>query len=171
MQYDFIKTEHRLRKELDEDRYQHTLGVMFTASSLAMCHGADIQKAECAGLLHDCAKCIPNDRKLKLCQEYGIEVSKTEMKAQYLLHSKLGAYLAKEQYGYIEPARYKAANLSTIRALAFRDLNQTVLRILEDTLHYLDKGHGEIDEMSRSAFRYYYNLFNEPDDKGDSLTV
>ena len=188
MQYDFIKTEHRLRKELDEDRYQHTLGVMFTASSLAMCHGADIQKAECAGLLH--------------CQEYGIEVSKTEMKAQYLLHSKLGAYLAKEQYGvtdedvlsairwhttgrpnmsvlekiifiadYIEPARYKAANLSTIRALAFRDLNQTVLRILEDTLHYLDKGHGEIDEMSRSAFRYYYNLFNEPDDKGDSLTV
>ena len=202
MQYDFIKTEHRLRKELDEDRYQHTLGVMFTASSLAMCHGADIQKAECAGLLHDCAKCIPNERKLKLCQEYGIEVSKTELKAQYLLHSKLGAYLAKEQYGvtdedvlsairwhttgrpnmsvlekiifiadYIEPARYKAANLSTIRALAFRDLNQTVLRILEDTLHYLDKGHGEIDEMSRSAFRYYYNLFNEPDDKGDSLTV
>ena len=44
MQYDFIKTEHRLRKELDEDRYQHTLGVMFTASALAMCHGADIQK-------------------------------------------------------------------------------------------------------------------------------
>ena len=36
MQYDFIKTEHRLRKELDEDRYQHTLGVMFTASSLAI---------------------------------------------------------------------------------------------------------------------------------------
>ena len=72
MQYDFIKTEHRLRKELDEDRYQHTLGVMFTASSLAMCHGADIQKAECAGLLHDCAKCIPNERKLKLCQEYAV---------------------------------------------------------------------------------------------------
>lgn len=201
MQYDFIKTEKRLKKELDEDRYQHTLGVMFTASALAMCHGEDITKAQIAGLLHDCAKCIPNEKKLKLCSEYGIEVSKTEMKAQYLLHSKLGAYMAKAQYGvddedilnairwhttgrpnmsqlekiifiadYIEPARNKAANLAQIRQMAFRDLNQTVLKILEDTLHYLDKGHGEVDEMSRSAFRYYYNLFHEPDDKGSSLT-
>ena len=201
MQYDFIKTEKRLIKELDEDRYQHTLGVMFTASALAMCHGEDITKAQIAGLLHDCAKCIPNEKKLKLCSEYGIEVSKTEMKAQYLLHSKLGAYMAKAQYGvddedilnairwhttgrpnmsqlekiifiadYIEPARNKAANLAQIRQMAFRDLNQTVLKILEDTLHYLDKGHGEVDEMSRSAFRYYYNLFHEPDDKGSSLT-
>ena len=71
MQYDFIKTEKRLKKELDEDRYQHTLGVMFTASALAMCHGEDIRKAEIAGLLHDCAKCIPNEKKLKLCNEYG----------------------------------------------------------------------------------------------------
>lgn len=201
MQYDFIKTEKRLKKELDEDRYQHTLGVMFTASALAMCHGEDIRKAEIAGLLHDCAKCIPNEKKLKLCNEYGIEVTRTELKAQYLLHSKLGAYLAKVQYGiededilsairwhttgrpnmsqlekiifiadYIEPARNKAENLGEIRQLAFRDLNRTVLRILEDTLHYLDKGHGEVDEMSRSAFRYYYNLFHEPDDKGNSLT-
>ncbi len=201
MQYDFIKMERRLKKELDEERYQHTLGVMFTASALAMCHDADIQQAECAGLLHDCAKCIPNEKKLKLCEEYGIEVSATERKAQYLLHSKLGAYLAKAQYGiddpeiissirwhttgrpnmsklekiifiadYIEPQRCKAQHLPEIRRLAFEDLNQTVLRILEDTLHYLDKGRGEVDEMSRSAFRYYYNLFHEPDDKGNSLT-
>lgn len=201
MQYDFVKLEHRLKKELDEDRYQHTLGVMFTAAALAMCYGESVERAECAGLLHDCAKCIPNEKKLKLCQEYGIEVTKTEMKAQYLLHSKLGAYLAKAQYGvedeeiissirwhttgrpnmstlekiifiadYIEPQRNKAENLPEIRQLAFRDLNQTVLRILEDTLHYLDKGKGEVDEMSRSAFRYYYNLFHEPDDKGNSLT-
>ncbi len=201
MQYDFIKLEHRLKKELDEDRYQHTLGVMFTASALAMCHGGDIQQAECAGLLHDCAKCIPNDKKLKMCEEYGIEVTPTERKAQFLLHSKLGAYLAKAQYGiedeeilsairwhttgrpnmsrlekiifiadYIEPRRNKAEHLPEIRQLAFQDLNQTVLRILEDTLHYLDRGKGEVDEMSRSAFRYYYNLFGNPDDKGRSLT-
>ncbi len=201
MQYDFIKLQHRLKKELDEDRYQHTLGVMFTAASLAMCYGEDIEKAECAGLLHDCAKCIPNDKKIRMCEEHGIEISSTERKAQYLLHSKLGAYLAKAQYGvedeeilsairwhttgrpnmsrlekiifiadYIEPRRNKASHLDEVRRMAFQDLNQTVLRILEDTLHYLDKGKGDVDEMSRSAFRYYYNLFHEPDDKGNSLT-
>ena len=72
---------------------------------------------------------------------------------------------------YIEPARFKAKNLAHIRWLAFHDLNQAVYQILEDTLHYLDSGKGEIDEMSRSAYRYYHNLYDETDDKGDSLTV
>ena len=48
MQYDFIKTEHRLRKELDEDRYQHTLGVMFTASALP-CATAQTSRSRVCG--------------------------------------------------------------------------------------------------------------------------
>ena len=200
--YNIQKLERKLRKELDADRYQHTLGVMFTASALAMDYKEDIMSAQVAGLLHDCAKCIPNDKKIRMCREYGLEISKVELQSPYLLHSKLGAYLAKEKYGvedeeilsairwhttgrpnmtmlekiiftadYIEPARFKAENLEHIRWLAFHDLNQAVYQILEDTLHYLDSGKGEIDEMSRSAYRYYHNLYDETDDKGDSLTV
>ena len=63
---DLKKIENRLYKELDEDRYQHTLGVMYTSAALAMAHHTDIQKALLAGLLHDCAKCIPNKKKIKL---------------------------------------------------------------------------------------------------------
>ena len=55
---------HAIKKEvklhLDSDRYEHTLGVMYTAASLAMCYGEDIEKAMTAGVLHDCAKGIPN---------------------------------------------------------------------------------------------------------------
>ena len=46
----------KLKKKLDPGRYEHTLGVAFTAAALAMCHGEDILKAELAGTLHDCAK-------------------------------------------------------------------------------------------------------------------
>ena len=35
-QYDLWKLDKKLQKEVDEDRYHHTLGVMFTASSMAM---------------------------------------------------------------------------------------------------------------------------------------
>ena len=31
-----IKIQHVLKKELDDNRYQHTLGVMYTAASMAM---------------------------------------------------------------------------------------------------------------------------------------
>ena len=54
-------------KYLDEDRYEHTLGVMFTCAALAMVHDCDLITAQTAGLLHDCAKCIPNKKKLKMC--------------------------------------------------------------------------------------------------------
>lgn len=37
-EYDFIKMQKKLAKYLDEDRYEHTLGVMFTCAALAMVH-------------------------------------------------------------------------------------------------------------------------------------
>ena len=59
--YDFAKIEKKLSKYLDEDRFQHTMGVMYTSACLAMVHGYDIKDAQVAGLLHDCAKCIPRE--------------------------------------------------------------------------------------------------------------
>ena len=54
-----------LRKQMekiqDEKRYEHTLGVAFTAASLAMRYGTDVRQAQIAGLLHDCAKCMTNE--------------------------------------------------------------------------------------------------------------
>ena len=47
-----------LSKKLKKERFEHTIGVMYTASSLAMCYDEDIQKALTAGLLHDCGKYI-----------------------------------------------------------------------------------------------------------------
>ena len=94
-----IKIQHVLKKELDDNRYQHTLGVMYTAASMAMRYDVDVLKALYAGLLHDCAKCIPNDKKLHLCGKYGFTVSDIERENPSLLHAKLGACLAHEKYG------------------------------------------------------------------------
>lgn len=91
--------EKQLKKELDAERYTHTLGVMYTAASLAMIHDIDIEQAMYAGLLHDCAKCISNDEKLILCRKYQIPVSSAEEHNPFLLHAKLGAYYAQKFYG------------------------------------------------------------------------
>ena len=44
-----------LKKNMDESRYEHTLGVMYTAGALAMRYECDLDKALLAGLMHDCA--------------------------------------------------------------------------------------------------------------------
>ena len=53
------KMAYRLKKELDAARYAHTLGVEKTAREMAEKFGVDEEKAALAGLLHDCAKCMP----------------------------------------------------------------------------------------------------------------
>ena len=38
------KIRKKLEKELDGKRFEHTLGVAYTASALAMCHHVDTEK-------------------------------------------------------------------------------------------------------------------------------
>lgn len=100
---DLQKTAKKLKKYLDEDRLWHTLGVMNTAAALAMAYGVDMEKAQIAGLLHDSAKCIPAKKKLKLCKANHIPVTDFEKEHTFLLHAKLGAWVAEAKYGIQDP--------------------------------------------------------------------
>lgn len=95
----WAEIEEKLKKELTENRYRHTMGVTYTACALAMVHGANLSQARMGGLLHDCAKCIPNCEKIEICKKKKIPVSEFEIEHPVLLHAKLGAYLAKKEYG------------------------------------------------------------------------
>lgn len=92
----FIK--HTLKKELTKDRYQHTVRVAYTAMCLAMRYETELEQAQIAAYLHDCAKCIPNDVKIKECKKKNIVLSKEELEYPELIHAKLGAIVAKEDY-------------------------------------------------------------------------
>ena len=92
------KMQRKVQKYLDEDRYQHTLGVMYTAGALAMCHGIHIEKALIAGILNYCAKCIPSGKKIKICRKNHILISEVEYANPGLLHAKLGAHFAEKRY-------------------------------------------------------------------------
>ena len=83
--YDFIKIKKKLSKYLDEARFEHTMGVMYTCATLAMVYDYDLEDAQAAGLLHDSAKCIPNKKKLKLCSQHDIPVSDFEKDHPFLL--------------------------------------------------------------------------------------
>ncbi len=92
------KIRKKLEKELDGKRFEHTLGVAYTASALAMCHHVDTEKALLAGMLHDCAKCMSNDKKISVCEKHNIPISDLERQNPFLLHAKVGSYLAKKVY-------------------------------------------------------------------------
>lgn len=95
----YKKLRKKIKDVMTKSRYEHTLGVEFTAASLAMRYEVDIEKAELAGLLHDCAKCIDSEDTLDECKKYNIELTDVEKRNPFLIHSKLGAVHAKKLYG------------------------------------------------------------------------
>ena len=92
-----------LKKEMDDSRFEHTLGVMYTCGALAMRYGCDLDKAMLAGLMHDCAKCMPNAKKLKMAEKHHLEITELERKNPFMLHAKLGAFLARKKYDIEDP--------------------------------------------------------------------
>ena len=109
----YAERKKKLKKALDKERFEHTLGVMYTASCLAMAHGSDLEDAKLAGLLHDCAKCIPNDEKITLCKKNDILITEIEYENPSLLHAKLGALLAENEYEVTKPEILHAIKVHT----------------------------------------------------------
>ncbi len=94
--------KNRLEKVLTPGRFRHSVSVMETAVRLAKKYGADIGKAETAGLMHDCARNIRGEEAFLLCEKYGIETDFISESQPELLHGPLGYYIARDVYGIVD---------------------------------------------------------------------
>lgn len=95
---DIYKLQNEMRKTLETKRFEHTLGVAYTAANLAFVYDCDEKKALVAGLLHDSAKCLSHQKRLSVCKKNHIKVTDIEEENPVLLHAKVGAFYAKEKY-------------------------------------------------------------------------
>lgn len=140
----------RLKKKLTSDRYKHTMGVAHTCQSLAMSLGEDIDRAYIAGLLHDCAKCIPDDIKISKCEKNNIPISDIERKSPYLLHAKLGAYIARKKY-LVEDSEI----LSAIECHTTGKPEMTNLELIVFVADYIEPGRNKaanLEQIRKEAF-------------------
>lgn len=153
MDQKIIEIRQKLQHELDGERYQHTLGVMYTSAALAMRHCCDMEQALLAGLLHDCAKCIPNEEKIRICQTQGIPVSDVERANPSLLHAKLGAYLAKEQY--------QVTDSNVLNAISSHTTGRPEMTLLEKIVYiadYMEPGRRNLPNMEEVRFLAFQDI-------------
>ena len=104
----------KLKTVLTEKRYNHSIGVVETATELARHYGADVEKTRLAALLHDCAKNFSYSEMFDLCEKYGIVIDDVSKSAPGLIHGFLGAEIAKKEYGITDPEIYDAIYYHTI---------------------------------------------------------
>jgi predicted HD superfamily hydrolase involved in NAD metabolism len=177
----------RVKKELTEHRFTHTLGVLETATRLAERYGADIKKAELAAIFHDYAKFRPKDemRQIIIDEKMNPELL---LHNEELWHAPVGAYLVQKEVGiddievldairfhtsgrpkmtllekviyvadYIEPGRH-FPGVEDARELAQTSLDDTLIRAIQNTIIFLFKKNQPIYP---DTFLTYNDLIHE----------
>jgi predicted HD superfamily hydrolase involved in NAD metabolism len=154
--------------QLTEHRYQHTLGVMETAISLARKYGVDEKKAELAAIFHDYAKFRPKDEMKEIIVSQEMPKDLLEYNSE-LWHAPVGAYLAEAEAeisdkevldairfhtsgrrgmtklekviylaDYIEPGRH-FPGVEEVRDLAKINLDDALIKSVQNTIMFLLK--------------------------------
>lgn len=157
-----------VRKQLTEHRYQHTLGVMETAISIAKHYGADQKKAEIAAIFHDYAKFRPKEEMKEIILSQGFPQDLLDYNSE-LWHAPVGAYLAETEAGitdreildairyhttgrqgmtvlekiiyladYIEPGRH-FPGVDEVRESVRENLDHALIKAVQNTILFLMK--------------------------------
>jgi len=159
--------KQKLRENMNDKRFLHSLGVMQTAEKLAGRYEGDIEKAKVAGLLHDCARGLDTECQLKLVKYFGILLDDIERREKVLIHGPLGAVIAKVEYGITDEQILKAIKVHTtgdadmnlldkiiflsdfiepnrcfhgveeLRVKAFQDLDDAIIGAFDSTIRYV----------------------------------
>ena len=182
----YEKMLYKLKKELDAQRYEHTLGVARTAKEMAKCFGEDEGKAELAGLLHDCAKCLPLDKMVKAAK--GEKPDEVMRESKALMHAMAGMCLARSVYGVededvlsairwhttgraqmtnlekiiyladmIEPTRKPYPALEPLRKLCFIDLDEAMRYALTSSLAHVQAQGKTLHPDTLAALNDYHH--------------
>lgn len=154
---DLIKAD--LKEKLPKKRYEHTLGVAYTAAALAMCYGEDILKAELAGILHDVAKAkksfeLKDDMKGYI-DPYtdGAYVDLIADKAPQILHAIYAPYLAKKDYK-IEDKDI----LSAIRWHTTGKKDMTMLEKIVFVADYIEPNRKKLPDLDRIRTLSFHDI-------------
>ena len=154
---DLIKAD--LKEKLPKKRYEHTLGVAYTAAALAMCYGEDILKAELAGILHDVAKAKKSSELKDDMKGYidpytdGDYVALIADKAPQILHAIYAPYLAKRDYK-IEDKDI----LSAIRWHTTGKKDMTMLEKIVFVADYIEPNRKKLPDLDRIRTLSFHDI-------------
>ena len=91
----------------------HSVRVAAEAKRLAAQFGEDKRQSEVAGLLHDVSAVFPNEQRIRIARQLGVDVLIEEEVAPMILHQKLSAVMAKEIFGITDEAVLSAIGCHT----------------------------------------------------------
>ncbi|MCQ2754666.1 MAG: bis(5'-nucleosyl)-tetraphosphatase (symmetrical) YqeK [bacterium] len=114
-----------LKLNLTEERYEHSLGTAECAKELAKRFGLDEEKAYFAGLIHDCAKCFPNNElKETICK--CDDLCEGELINPKTYHAPAGKILAQKEFCVNDEEILSSIRWHTLGKLEMTDFEKII---------------------------------------------
>lgn len=139
-----------LKEHLSEKRYTHSIGTAECAQDLAKRFCLNPEKAYMAGLLHDCAKCFPNEELMDIINKH-LNVEKVELMNYKTLHAPVSAYIAEKEFGVEDSEILSAIRWHTLGKIDMTNFEKIIF--LADKIEprtrnkdYLESVRGSLDE-------------------------
>ncbi|MGF6907463.1 bis(5'-nucleosyl)-tetraphosphatase (symmetrical) YqeK [Fusobacterium sp. PH5-44] len=96
----YLELKKEICSQMSEKRFNHTLGVIEQSVELGQKYNENIEKLKIAALLHDIAKEKSVEYLKEKSEEYYFdELSNDDIIEGVILHSYVGAIIAREKYG------------------------------------------------------------------------
>lgn len=137
-------------KELSEYRFHHSKMVAKAAKELAVKYGADVNKAELAGILHDITKEEPVNNQLQLLEDNGIMLDGVTKSNTQILHAVSGCAYCEFVLGIKDKDVLDAIRFHTT-ARADMSLLQKIIFIADFISE--DRTYPDIDIMRQEAHK------------------
>ena len=137
--FNIEEIKEKLKNCLTNERYLHSLGVMEMAVELAQRFNCDVEKAKIAGLLHDCAKCMPKEQYL----EYKDCLAQCEIQSLKTWHAPIGAIVAKNDYGVKDDEILSSIRWHTVGKTQMSDFEKIIFLAdkIENILNMISLAH------------------------------
>ena len=131
-----------VRDCLKPGHFRHSVGVAETAEKLALLWGADPEKAFLAGILHDYAKDMEEDRLIAVAVDNGLLKEDWQRDIPEVLHGGVGAVLLEQEQ--------KITDSAILSAIRNHTLGSPHMPILDEIVLVADM----IEPYSRSAAEF-----------------
>ena len=140
--------EEIIGKRMKSARFKHSKNVAKEAVRLAKKYGADVQKAEIAGILHDATKESIEEEQMELISRAGIELTELERSSQKLWHAISGSAFIQVELGIEDE--------DIINAIRYHTTGRAGMTLLEKVIFIADftsaeRDYDGVDKMRKIA--------------------
>lgn len=127
---DIKQIEKILKGMLPERRLKHSLNVSKCAVELSEIYKCDKEKAEIAGLVHDCAKYFTDEQIEDSIKRFNVELDPLEVNNIALSHSVIGSYVAVDIFNIKDE--------EIINAIKYHTTGKENMSLLEKIIYIAD---------------------------------